>query len=1076
MQVLKTLVIGLGSTGTEICEKVAERLLWEWGDLKRVPWVRFLCLETNATTRPEALPYEDFVALSISAADYANLLSNPQVYDPKIRLTDWADLVTLQRIPTGAVNAGAGNIRMVGRLAFLFPQNYTKVYQEMTARLKALRDLSEAAATAALGDATDVMFANMGQPVVFVVGTLCGGTCSGIASDFGFFVKAHRHPGESVIGFFTIPRADLTVALTPKAETYKKNAYSALVELNHYHMPEREDGKDIVFPDGVAAPTQDTPYDILYIACPKQAGNRYNEQLNLAIADYIFLNSIVPVVLPSTKAVDGAIPAADGGKFLVDLGNQAHVFCGFGLSSIEFPVQRVIEACTYRLCSFTLGEWLHRGQIEEEDLNSWIDKDIALNFEGLKTLLFSEDPTSPATDDARKNSREELFQQLDTAQGVALKTIIEKARKLYEAVAVPDSSPTAPGRLYSLAQRNRQAVALAILDRIQKKVWNLMGDYHYGVGAVQQFLKAVDERITALESEAASDFAAQVANAKKKVDELLVDPVLQRRGCASRLFPFRPKQAASIPIKLLKDKLQEELVSREDALLARALLNTRDKHGDIVEAGILSIVRKEVQLYRQRAAELDTRIAKLRISFKKRADSLAQEKPNLSGIALFEPEVGGEGTVQQEYQRCLQQRAGMVGKSWEQQRRTEAEDIIRTVLNKLAEDVLLPSTTPIERDWLLQPIEMDNELSWIPRKLRKELLEQARKPFEPLRFVDVLERWNTTKKPATPQGVAQEALHQAGLFLDLDEAAATVGGRPPVLKRSVMLVPKSTHRDAFLPHVTKDGFSEAVVEDCPDPYRVVFIQDYFRFPLRGVQSIVGVGGIAFAQSSEFPTFFTRKDVFWLGVTEEENRRLRYAEDLLATALMLEIVIPKGGTIQYKVAPAGFGDEGIRYLPLSIRRAAVVLSREESDLRGFSLRGHMEILQAQIQHKRREFAPQRGDRAFISFLNQQLLKGVGADIPDWDKDWLAERLLRYCGRDHDLLLAFDMEFPPDPVKIESMKCKKGEIRPGNKQPAPEDGIYCPECGGKIGATEEEAAQNGWRCFTNPEHYFGQYIRK
>ena len=73
-RVTKTLVVGLGSTGTHICNAVAERLRWELSDIRRAPWLKFLCLETNANE--DSLFHEtgDFQTLRISGSDYEEIL------------------------------------------------------------------------------------------------------------------------------------------------------------------------------------------------------------------------------------------------------------------------------------------------------------------------------------------------------------------------------------------------------------------------------------------------------------------------------------------------------------------------------------------------------------------------------------------------------------------------------------------------------------------------------------------------------------------------------------------------------------------------------------------------------------------------------------------------------------------------------------------------------------------------------------------------------------------------------------------------------------------------------------------
>jgi len=192
LRVFKTLVVGLGSTGTRVCEALAERIEWEVGSLERAPWVEFLCIETNAAMKSRFNGTDDFRTLSISAAEYSDIINSPQNYDDSIALQRWADIETLRQLKAGAVDAGAGNIRMVGRLALLYPKNYINIKNALTDRIARLKGLTAAQAKGhlnknAVGHEVDVVFAE-GLRVI-VTGTLLGGTCSGTAADFGILLQ-----------------------------------------------------------------------------------------------------------------------------------------------------------------------------------------------------------------------------------------------------------------------------------------------------------------------------------------------------------------------------------------------------------------------------------------------------------------------------------------------------------------------------------------------------------------------------------------------------------------------------------------------------------------------------------------------------------------------------------------------------------------------------------------------------------------------------------------------------------------------------------------------------------------------
>ncbi|UTA50121.1 tubulin-like doman-containing protein [Deinococcus radiodurans] len=122
MRVFKTLVIGLGSTGTEILESLADRIDWEVGGLSRAPWVEFLAVETDVAKPNRFNGTDDFKTLGVPATAWRDMLNRPELYDASIALNTWADLETLGQLPAQSIDSGAGHIRMVGgSLCFIRP-------------------------------------------------------------------------------------------------------------------------------------------------------------------------------------------------------------------------------------------------------------------------------------------------------------------------------------------------------------------------------------------------------------------------------------------------------------------------------------------------------------------------------------------------------------------------------------------------------------------------------------------------------------------------------------------------------------------------------------------------------------------------------------------------------------------------------------------------------------------------------------------------------------------------------------------------------------------------------------------
>src|SRR4051794_1568072 len=121
MTVRKLLVLGLGSTGADICNDLADRLIEEFGALERVPWIRFLCVETNTGATGTLTSGQDMMTLPITSAEYESNVKDPSVLDGAIHWLTWRDKVLVESVRD--VQSGAGNKRMIGRLAFLFPKN-----------------------------------------------------------------------------------------------------------------------------------------------------------------------------------------------------------------------------------------------------------------------------------------------------------------------------------------------------------------------------------------------------------------------------------------------------------------------------------------------------------------------------------------------------------------------------------------------------------------------------------------------------------------------------------------------------------------------------------------------------------------------------------------------------------------------------------------------------------------------------------------------------------------------------------------------------------------------------------------
>lgn len=621
-RVIKTLIIGLGSTGTRICNAVAERVRWELKDVKHAPWLQFLCVETNANEESPFHETGDFINLRISAADYEQILTNPQAYDEKISLSRWIDRETLQKLPNKDVSAGAGNIRMVGRLAFLFQENYNQLKQAVHHRLTVLRTLTEIDAMELRGPLADgsepaIEFAADGEVRVIVVGTLCGGTCSGLVSDFGYFLKSLCTGEEKVIAFITLPKNDLTTSLEPAANKYKSNAYHALVELNHYHLAGREAESPIRFSDGINPDTNTFPYDLTFLSMPRSSGTTGEVGLNRALADRIFLDVFVPQTDPFAEAINAPV---------IDREHRAHVFCSFGLSSIEFPAYQVMEACQKRLLAHALREWSSRALNADEEQAAL--QEMGLTWEGVTGALCEQRGAENIQHVLRKKISEVVL---------LARSNIEQAQKSIDEIraAFDQGVQQGPGMYRGMVgdrlMSSRSQAAEIILQRVRGYVSTHLLDYYEGPAPLLQLLNKAQERIQQLQN---VPLISELGHSES------VNNVMQRLRSyhTSRLLGFfwmRKRSIAGITGDL-RQAMESEIRDRLTNDVGRALHTIPIKGGS--DAGMLQRVSKLLNPVQKRVANLRTAVTALVNQLNERANELARTEPVMNGLAIFEPE------------------------------------------------------------------------------------------------------------------------------------------------------------------------------------------------------------------------------------------------------------------------------------------------------------------------------------------------------------------------------------------------------------------------------------------------------
>jgi hypothetical protein len=338
-----TLILGIGSFGRKALMELRCRFLDRFGDLNKLPLLRFLCVDPD----PEA------VNLAIRGAPEVALTRN-EVYHLPLQpvsnyrrrsieqLSEWLPREKLYAIPRSLQPQGN---RALGRLAFADNQ------QRLLARLK--REIQEVTNP-------DVLYQSVNQtglalrdntPRVYVIAAAGGGS-SGLLPDLGYGLKRLlaqlRHPDARVncLLFCGAPGDPAT----PKSE--QANVYATLTELNHFSDPGISfaaqygaDGKRII--------ENGTPFNSIYLLPLANRSPDSMDELVAHLGSYLFHELTTPLGLRlDYLRRDGQQDANE------DESTMGAPVRSFGTYAVWFPRGLLMRLASRQACRRLIDAWM----------------------------------------------------------------------------------------------------------------------------------------------------------------------------------------------------------------------------------------------------------------------------------------------------------------------------------------------------------------------------------------------------------------------------------------------------------------------------------------------------------------------------------------------------------------------------------------------------------------------------------------------------------------------------------------------------------------------------------------------
>jgi serine/threonine protein kinase len=330
-----TLIIGLGGFGLLALRELRSRLTDRVGDLRQVPALRFMYVDSD----PEAR------TIGVAGAPDRALLQEhvfPTPLQPVTRyrraaldlLNEWLPREKLHAIPRNMNPQGS---RALGRLAF------TENFLRFSTRLR--RELEIGGHPESLSRSVDHSGLTLRdtRPRVFVVAA-AGGASSGALPDIGYAITKLlgqlKLPTEATAFLFLGAPADPT---TPPEEG--ANVYATLTELNHYSDDSITFRSKYGGPDGPEIESPSPPFSTVYLIQRGGRGPAAPAECAERLAAYLCLDLTTPL----GADLDRARTQTPG------------IFRSFGTGGVWFPRGLLLRSAARHVCERLILQWQSPG-------------------------------------------------------------------------------------------------------------------------------------------------------------------------------------------------------------------------------------------------------------------------------------------------------------------------------------------------------------------------------------------------------------------------------------------------------------------------------------------------------------------------------------------------------------------------------------------------------------------------------------------------------------------------------------------------------------------------------------------
>lgn len=818
-----TVVIGLGGTGKEILIKIRRMIVESYGSLDAFPIVSFLHIDTEQNAKvsePQMVLKQDISLRSkeqvwAKVEDAKAILNKLSSYD---YLAEW---FPPQLKGTDSILAGAGQIRALGRLAFTLnyqriKEAFSKAKSEIIGREKFMLDRWKVQLDKGVN--------------IFVVCSLSGGTGSGMLADMAYNLRDWVPPSDlpQTSAYLVLPGA-----FSGLGDRVVANAYAALMELNHYSRSEtRFESQYSTSPsDRISSQSaQDVPFNFCYLV-----GNS-NDKVTFAklsdvfemVAQNIFLDfssgfSQYKKLVRDNIRKQWASPDALG---------YPQNFISFGLSGVQFPAERVLNACALRLSGQMINWWFNptpaptamRDLIKTQVLPELRLAESSNEHQLLDGIGLGENmkPYNKEVADwvaglrKRRNDLNIPYENLQRFVSVEE----EKYRPHFND---SDTDPRRWSDYYQKMWDNLSQLKLQKRQELRETVYKMIEDRFRGPKFSRQFLEVLLEVLTDYRNQFDQDRQKQWLGSEKSAATALQVLLKQIDDHAKQFLLINRKST-------IDDDFNRLMNALEMLYIAKVEVKTRTLGVLLLEA-----LKEETQQLLVDLTTLEKNLETLQAGFAEREQTYIRETQTLSvnGILLYDPK-----DIDQIYSQTLKERQEII-----------CQTIAKEVLSKLG--------IRLFELYTYDTLKLNQVSAEILGRAFDEFLGNAALQISTSR--KFLEQYPTLEQQ---EAQIKTTFEKSEPFLRFSQEQARLGWDDKSEKRQTLVGiqggnnPTDPEVAAILPVIRKTSnlTPDKDIRPLADPHHIYFIQEKGAFPLRLIEGMERMRTLyrAVAQSDRNP--------------------------------------------------------------------------------------------------------------------------------------------------------------------------------------------------------------------------------